>query len=250
MILDAGSAAPLPTTRRCRMAARRRWPRRRCRESTRPPGRCAGATPPMPRAVQSIVRPVPPRRTGSCASSRIIVGAGHCVARQGRRTSHRHRFQHRPAEPRRVAGDLVAVQLHHAEPDEGGDLVDVLGRLVDEHADRRDKRRQPLNDRARARPDRCTAGSPARTRSRCACAPQSTATSASSRRVMPQIFTSMPVPRETGAIANFPDTQLVTRARPRVSRFTFSFTPNSLQCFVTVHISGTTKLTKITKTSR
>ena len=70
-----------------------------------------------PRTVQSIVRPVPPRRIGSCASSSTRHARRQRPTVAAARTRrHRHGLDRPVVAPRgKAAGDLVAVQLHGAE---------------------------------------------------------------------------------------------------------------------------------------
>src|SRR5262249_53535923 len=66
------------------------------------------------------------------------------------RAVHRQRLDDRPVERRDEFRRLVAMKLHRAEPHQTGHAADVVARLVYEQPDRRDERRQPPRDGARA----------------------------------------------------------------------------------------------------
>ena len=157
------ASARRPTTRRRRTGAPREWPSATL-SGVSPPARitgrvaATGAAATSPRSC-----PVPPRRTGSCASTSTAPRAGH---RRGSACRPSRRATRLAAGASRAgSAGTVAVQLRHLDAGVACPRHVVRGR-IDEHADRGHERRQRRHDRgARARPS-SRAGSAARTRTR------------------------------------------------------------------------------------
>ena len=109
-----------------------------------PPARRISRCAAMPAAaVQSMVRPVPPRATGSWTSSSSLIRAGH--ARVSTPSSGTTLITTTPCRER--AG---LCQGNAPTGQRGRYGVHVVQRLVDENANGRDERRQLRRDRARA----------------------------------------------------------------------------------------------------
>ena len=158
---------------------------RAARAAIRPPrpsrssGRCRRAAPGRAR-----------RAAASSAPATPSIAASPAPTAPPSSTGRRHR--------RRVRRRFVAVQLHGAEPHQARDAVHVVERLIHEHADRRDERRQRRDDRARAvRIDEARAVRPEDEPERAGARPRPPPR-ASSSRVMPQIFTSIDRVRALG----------------------------------------------------
>ena len=143
-ILDAGRRLRRPTRRRrrtaapCAIASRDVVGRQAAGQHDAP--RCARA--PRPR-VQSTVRPVPPRRTGSARIEQQRRAGRPRRRPRPRPSPSADRLEHRASQRRGIAGGLVAVQLHRARARRLDDAADARPPArFDEHADRRHERRQ------------------------------------------------------------------------------------------------------------
>ena len=139
-------------------------------------------------ADQSIVRPVPPRFTGSCTSSRSVTRVGHSSRRQRRRPRRRNRFDDRtPAAPH--DGSSSPCNCTAPSPTVARPNTCSAGWFTKTPTGVTKGGRSATI--ARARPGSMKRGLSGQNTNPKACAPASTAARASSARVMPQNLTSM-----------------------------------------------------------
>ncbi len=153
-VLHAGRRLPRPTTHRHRSAAPCESPPRRSPASARRPARLCGARAAAAARSQSTAVPVPPRRTGSAASSSHVVSAGHAARtlRAGRSSVTDLKTGTRRTRSRLSVSSPCSCTAFM--PVTSSTSRSFRRRLVDEHADRHHRRWQRRDDaRAAVRGD-------------------------------------------------------------------------------------------------